>query len=152
MPDDYYNLPLRLDLLMRDPGGRLSPGQAREINCSLDESIRNNVYLLITSQFGEARYDPQFGCSIWDDDFQSTSDPGDIRWIDRVEKSIRAGIRQYEKRLERISVEVTVNRDGGTDARKRLVITVHGHIRQSNQRQFTLRREILIAPFVSKQG
>ena len=150
MPDDYYNLPLRLDLLMRSPTQRLSPGQARDVYCTLDESIHNNVYLIITTQFTEARYDPEFGSSIWDDDFRSTQDPADIRWIDQVQRSIKNGIRHYEKRLERAVVEVSVQSDGGSDAHKRITVHVQAQYRQSNQRQFTLQREILIAPFVSK--
>ncbi len=151
MADEYYNLPLRLDLLMRAPAQRLSSGQAREVSCSLDESIKNNVYLLITTQFAEARYDSEFGCSIWDDDFLSTQDPGDIRWIDHVQRSIRDGIRKYENRLERVQVEVNVQRDGGNDAHKRITVSVTAQIRQSNQRHFSFQREIMIAPFVSKR-
>ena len=151
MADEYYNLPLRLDLLMRAPVQRLSSAQARQVSCSLDESIRNNVYLLITTQFAEARYDPEFGCSIWDDDFISTQDPADIRWTDHVQRSIRDGIRRYENRLERVQVEVNVQRDGGDDAHKRLTVTITAQIRQSNQRHFSFQREIMIAPYVSKK-
>ncbi len=151
MADEYYSLPLRLDLLMRGSGQRLTPTQARELSCSLDESIQNHVFLIITSQFGEARYDPDYGCSIWDDDFRSTQDPGDIRWTDHVQRSIRDGIRKYEKRLERVYVEVTVQRDGGTDAHKRVTVLVTAQMRQSNQRHFSFKREIMIAPFVSKK-
>lgn len=151
MPDEYYNLPLRLDLLMRAPTQRLSPGQVRDVYCSLEESVHNNVYLIITTQFAEARYDPNFGSSIWEDDFRSTQDPADVRWVDQVQRSIGAAIRQYEKRLERVSVEVGVQRDGGSDAHKRITVTVQARFRQSNQREFSFQREILIAPFVSRK-
>lgn len=150
MPDEYYNLPLRLDLLMRGPAQRLTPAQARDVTCSLDESLHNHVYLIITTQFAEARYDPAFGSSIWDEDFRSTQDPADIRWTDNVQRSIRDGIRRYEKRLERIQVEVAVDREGGSDAHKRLTVMVTAQVRQSNHRTFSFQREIMIAPFVSK--
>lgn len=152
MANDYYKLPLRLDLIVKGPQARTNPTHTQDLLCSMEESIRNNVYLIITTQFHEARYDPKFGCTIWDDDFHVGNDSIYVLWTDRIEQSIRSGIKQYEKRLERVKVEVTVNRDGGHDAHKRVIIKVYAEIRQSNRRPFEFQREITVAPFISKPG
>ncbi|CCH54956.1 hypothetical protein BN8_04180 [Fibrisoma limi BUZ 3] len=153
MPDDYYRLPLRLDLLVRGADLRQDPRLAREVNCSLEESIHSHVYLIVTTKFKEARYDPLFGCTIWDDDFQMGNDSSNNGyWTDRVKASIRDAIRRYEKRLERIGVEVDLDRDGSTDAHKRLLVTVTAEIRKSNHRPFEFRHELMIAPFIAKRS
>ncbi len=149
MPDDYFKLPLRLDLIVKGGSeGRHSPA---ELTCSLDESIHNNVYLIVTTQFKEARYDPQFGSAIWDEDFNSGNDQIYILWTDRIESSIREGIRRYEPRLERAKVEVYLNREGSLDAHKRLIIRITAEIRKSNHRPFVFQQEIAVAPYNAKK-
>jgi phage baseplate assembly protein W len=152
MPDDFYRLPLRLDLLVRGADLHQQPRLTREVNCSLEESIRNHVYLIITTKFREARFDSLFGCTIWDDDFQMGNDSGNNGyWTDRVKSSVRDAVRRYEKRLERIHVEVDLDRDGGPDAHKRLLVTVTAEIRKSNHQPFEFQHELIIAPFISKR-
>ncbi len=153
MPDDYYRLPLRLDLLVRGADLSQQPRLAREVFCPLEDSIRNHVYLLITTQFREARFDAQLGCMIWEDDFQMGNDSANNGyWTDRVKTSVRDAVRRYEKRLERVGVEVDLDRDGATDAHKRLLVVVTAEIRKSNHRPFEFRHELLIAPFISKRA
>lgn len=148
MPGDYLSLPLRLDLITRRPNNKPSTAEVRAMTCALEESIQYHVYLIITTRFGEARYDPDFGSAIWEDDFSGGNDSNDTRWTDEIQNSIRDGVRKYEKRLERVTVEAQINREGGTDAHKRLIIVVSGEISRSNHRLFRFEREILIAPFV----
>lgn len=153
MPNDYFKLPLRLDLIVQreeNDGGR-PPAPTHELTCSLDESIHNNVYLIVTTQFREARYDPKFGSAIWDEEFHTGNDQIYILWTDRIESSIREGLRRYETRLERVKVEVYLNRDGAVDAHKRLVIRIAAEIRKSNHRPFTFRQEIAVAPYNAKK-
>ncbi|GAB4002282.1 hypothetical protein GCM10028807_60610 [Spirosoma daeguense] len=152
MPDDYYCLPLRLDLLVRGSDLSQQPLLAREVTCDLQESIHNHVYLIITTKFKEARFDPLFGCTIWDDDFQMGNDSANNGfWTDRVKTSVREAVRRYEKRLERINVEVDLDRASGTDAHKRLLVVVTAEIRKSNHQPFEFRHELMIAPFVNKR-
>ena len=60
-------------------------------------------------------------------------------------------IRAYEPRLERIEVLVELDRDGASDAHKRLVVTVTAEIKKSNHRAFRFQRIILIAPFAARK-
>lgn len=151
MPNDYYKLPLRLDLIIQGANLRQNPVLMDELMCSVDASLQDHVYLIITTQFREARYDPQFGCTIWEEEFNSNNDWNDTRWTDRIQMSIREGIQQHEKRLSRVNVLVHVDREGSTDAHKRLIIEIKAEIRKSNHREFTFQREILIAPFSAQR-
>ena len=149
MADEFYNLPLRLDLIAKGQTAKQGP-LARQMNCSMEESIRNNLYLITTTQYNEARYDGRFGCTIWDDDFSVGNDSVYILWTDRIEKSLATSIRRYEPRLERIKVEVSVDRQGTPDAHKLVRIRVWAEIVPSNRRPFMFQREIAVAPFTSK--
>ncbi|WP_288427491.1 GPW/gp25 family protein [uncultured Spirosoma sp.] len=148
MADDYYSLPLRCDLLIQGAAAR-QPGNARQLYGSLDESIHEHVYLLITTPFRSVRFDPDYGCEVWEGDFSSVNDSNDTRWTDQVQHSILKAIRTYEPRLERIDVLVELDREGGDNAHKRLVVTVTAEIRKSSHRMFRFRRVILIAPFAA---
>ncbi len=150
MPD-YFKLPLRLDLILQGPENQRKATAARELTCSLEESIYNNVYLIITTQYREARYDPRFGSAIWDEEFHTGNDQIYILWTDRIEASIHEGIRRFEKRLERVKVEVYLNREGTSDAHKRLIIKVSSEIRKSNHRPFNFQQTIAIAPYNAKK-
>ncbi|RYF56456.1 MAG: hypothetical protein EOO39_36675, partial [Cytophagaceae bacterium] len=98
----------------------------------------------------EARYDGRFGCTIWDDDFSAGNDSVYILWTDRIEKSLTAAIRRYEPRLDRIKVEVSVDREGTPDAHKLVRIRVLAEIALSSRRPFVFQREIAVAPFTTK--
>lgn len=148
MPDDYYALPLRCDLLIQGAGRQ--PANARQMYVSLDESIQEHVYLLITTPFRAVRFDVAYGCEVWDGDFSSGNDSNDTRWTDQIQSSVVRAIRTYEPRLERIEVLAELDRDGADDAHKRLVVTVTAEIKKSNHRTFRFQRIILIAPFAAK--
>lgn len=150
MADEYYKLPLRLDLLIKPPGTRQTAATNKQIYCSMEASIQQNLFLITTTQFNEARYDGRFGCTIWDDDFSTTNDSVSVLWTDRIEKSLREAIFRYEPRLERVKVEVSINREGTPDAHKLVVIRVRAEIAASNRRPFEYQREIAVAPFTTK--
>lgn len=151
MPNDYLTLPLRLDLIVNRGDTQQRPAANNNVTCSLDESIYNNVYLIVTTKFGEARYDPKFGSAIWDEEFHTGNDQVYILWTDRIESSIRESLRRYEPRLERIKAEVYLNREGSIDAHKRLIIRITAEIRKSNHRPFSFQQEIAVAPHNAKK-
>jgi phage baseplate assembly protein W len=150
MPDDYYGLPLRFDLLIQGAAAR-QPTQARQLYTSLDESIQQNVYLLITTPFRSVRFDVGYGCEVWEGDFSASNESNDARWTDQIQASVLRAIRTYEPRLERIEVLVELDRDGSSTAHKRLVVTVTAAIKKSNHRAFRFQRIIFIAPFSARK-
>ncbi len=150
MPDDYYILPIRCDLLIQGAAAR-QPGSQRQLYGSLEESIHEHVYLLVTTPFRTVRFDTAYGCEVWDGDFSSGNESNDTRWTDQIQNSVLRAIRAYEPRLERIEVLVELDRDGASDAHKRLVVTVTAEIKKSNHRAFRFQRVILIAPFAARK-
>ena len=63
---EYYKFPLKIGLLLQD-GSKSLP------KCSEKESIDQHLELLFTTCPGEHRYDPRFGCRIWDMDFEKVA-------------------------------------------------------------------------------
>ncbi len=150
MPEDYYALPLRCDLLVLGSAARQATN-ARHLYGSLDDSIHNHIYLLVTTPFRAVRFDTEYGCEVWDGDFSAGNESNDTRWTDQIQASVLRAVRTYEPRLERIEVVAELDRAGSNDAHKRLVVTVTAEIKKSNHRVFRFQRIILIAPFVARK-
>ncbi len=128
MKHRYYSLPLRLDEVIQ--------GKNLE-QCSLDDSIVQNIHLLMTTAFGEIEFDQGFGCIIWETDFDNLTAVNRLR--DQVKQSILSVLQQYEKRLEKIRVEVTIRQEelpakiNGRHVKKRIIVQVNGLIRSTHQ-------------------
>ena len=58
----YYTLPIKFGELCKKKDLK---------SCSIKESISQHLYLIITTSFGECLYDEEFGCSIWDNDYDN---------------------------------------------------------------------------------
>ena len=96
MSDTYYQLPLDLERLLER---KALP------RCSVQDSVAQHLYLLLTTHFGESRYDPAFGCQVWEQDFEAMAS---MRWKDQVQQSIEQAIATYEPRLEQSQAQVAV--------------------------------------------
>jgi predicted component of type VI protein secretion system len=137
--NSFYTLPLRLDRVVnRKP---LS-------FCSLKESIAQNLYLLITTDFKELRYDHSYGCSVWEQDFEILAN---IKWKDTISGSLEETIRKHEERLNNVRVKVEIeeykfmNKEMVRIKRK-LIISITGFIVKTNEK-FEFMEQIFIAPF-----
>ena len=128
MKHRYYSLPLRLDEVIQ---GKNLP------QCSLEVSIIQNIHLLMTTAFGEIEYDQSFGCIILETDFDNLTAVNRLR--DQVKQSIIAVLQQYEKRLDKIRVEVTIRQEelpakiNGRHVKKRIIVQVSGFIKSTHQ-------------------
>lgn len=139
MPRPYYTLPLRLDEVIQ---------QKAHLTCTLPESIAQNLYLMITTHFDESRFDDTFGCSLWDEDFNTQTNS---RWKEDIRQSIETSVVAHEKRLMqvRVRVELTdqelqltrINRR----VKRRLSIWVDGRMARTNE-PFSFQRSIYLAP------
>ncbi len=67
---------------------------------NLEESIAHSIGLIISTRVGTMKFDPEFGCGIWEREFSDlhTANKGDIR------ANIRNSIDKYEGRLHNVSV------------------------------------------------
>ena len=137
MSDSYYRLPLDLEGIME---------RQQLPRCSVQESIAQHLYLILTTYFGESRYEPDFGCQVWDQDFEAMTT---MRWRDDVQNSMEQAIRDYEPRLTRAQVQVAVMdfelKNVNQRIRKRLDVTVMAALHRTNE-PFAFQASLFVAP------
>lgn len=139
MPRPYYTLPLRLDAVIR---------RKAHPTCTLPESIAQNLYLMITTHFDESRFDATFGCSLWDEDFNTQTNS---RWKEDIRQSIETSVVAHEKRLMQVRVRVELTDQElqltrtNRRVKRRLSIWVDGQMARTNE-PFSFQRSIYLAP------
>ena len=137
--NSYYALPLRLDrIAAKKPAG----------SCALQESVAQNLYLLITTEFGECRHDHSYGCSIWENDFEIIAN---IKWKDTLSDSLEETISIHEPRIRNSKVKVEIEEyklstRESIRIKKKLVIRVEAMMVRTNEK-FEFAEQIFIAPF-----
>ena len=124
-----YHLPVNFGLLLQ---------KERLQSTSLKESIKEFIYLMLLTQRGEWRYDPDFQCILWEKDFEQTDNLN--IWLDQVRDDIRFSVHKYETRLKIHDVDVQrdelqeLSRENKvTRIRNRLNIRVKGTVIQSGE-------------------
>ena len=137
MSASYYRLPLDLAAIL----------ERRQLpRCSVQESIAQHLYLMMTTTFGESRYEPAFGCQVWEQDFEAMTT---MRWKDEVQHSVEQAIRAYEPRLVRARAQVTVTdfelKNVNQRIRKRLEISVTAALHRTDE-PFTFQASLFVAP------
>ncbi|HJT73488.1 MAG TPA: GPW/gp25 family protein, partial [Chitinophaga sp.] len=84
MKQSYYKLPLNFSRIL----------QKQDLpECSLEESVQQHIHLLITTVLGENKDDPQYGCQLWDSDFDIRATNNEVK--EQVERSVRNAITRY---------------------------------------------------------
>lgn len=96
MDGDYYNLPF-------SPNDIWDPRKSAK--CDLEVSIGQHLKLIIATQLGEKKFDPAFGCEIWEDDFKLLKKDQEDNWRGDIETSIKDSIDKYETRLQHVRVK-----------------------------------------------
>ncbi len=141
---EYYKFPLNFNELFKK----------NELpKCSdIGESISLHINLIITSKFGEYRFDPEFGSNIWDRDFENIGSNDD--WSNRVSGALKSIIVKYEPRLKGVSVVAEISQeeifDSGSKGsalrvKQRVIVTVEGALVSTNERFETTQR-LFISP------
>ena len=138
MKDQYYSLPLSL--------GSIIEGRPHQ-RCSLHDGIYQHLYLLMISYFDETRYDPRYGCALWDHDFSIMTS---IKWKDLIRESVEESIQRFEPRITQAKVRIEMDEYEVMTkkehyVRKRVGVEVKATIRQTNE-PFTFFEKIYISP------
>ena len=137
MSASYYRLPLDLEAVL---------DRQQLPRCSAQESIAQHLYLMLTTYFGESRYEPAFGCQVWEQDFEAMTT---MRWKDNVQRSIEQSIIDYEPRLTRPRVEVNISdfelKNVNQRIRKRLEVTVRAALHRTDE-PFAFQASLFVAP------
>lgn len=129
MPLEYYTLPLRLDAVLQ---------KKEHPKCTLQKSVAQHLHLLFTTAFGEAAGDRDFGCAIWEHDFDNLTSGHKLKEMLRV--SLLQSIAAHEKRLDNVRVELALRQEelqtgpGFRQAKKFIEVTVTGTLRLTNDR------------------
>lgn len=107
--------------------------------CSDKESIDQFLELLLTTNPGEHKFDPEFGCYIWDLDFANVTSR--MKWKEQFIRSIEDAVAKYETRLSQVQVDVNfidtkneIKHNGSTSIRKRADIKIDATISNTNTR------------------
>jgi hypothetical protein len=95
----YYKVPLELSTIFQ---GELLP------TCETRQSIDNNLNLLIMTRYKEHRGNADFGCEIWDRDFELIVNRG--LWEEKLRISLLKSITLYETRLSNVEIVVTISK------------------------------------------
>ena len=124
------------------PFGPLLRGERLLRHPSVEASIRQHAAVLLLSKKGDWRFDPAFGCELWDMDFET--DPETRGRLLNLEHSIRLLLEKYEPRLHHPEVQITPDdrireffTPGGAVSRfsqKRLSVTISGTLAGDNRR------------------
>ena len=126
----YYKLPLDFQGLMK----------RKDIDkISIEDSIRQHIFLISTTSFGECKFDESFGSEIWEMDFDLLKSNNNLR--EMMMNSLKRDISKNEKRvvLEDISVEISdynLGKMGKTRMKKRVQLTLKMLIKETNRPLF----------------
>ncbi|WPK34138.1 baseplate wedge subunit [Escherichia phage AV111] len=66
-------------------------------------SIKNSLLGIVTTRKGSRPFDPEFGCDLVDELFENMTP----LTTDTIERNIQAAVRNYEPRIDKLSVSVT---------------------------------------------
>jgi phage baseplate assembly protein W len=142
MVDEFYTMPLPLRAIL----------ERRDFQkCELKTSVRQRIHLILVTFFGESRFDEEFGCSIWEHDFENISNMN--TWPDKVSKSILESLAANEKRIDKIKVGVEIKEEEIADARyvkvkqirRRLDVNITARLVKTNE-LFDFSEPIYVSP------
>jgi phage baseplate assembly protein W len=142
MQEPYLKFPVRFSKVM----------EGRELPLCADtgDSIAQYIQLLLFTRPGENRFDPQFGCAIWDLDFELVVNEGS--WKESFRLAVAESILRYEKRIEHVRVEInieTVERQIGIkkrpELRRKAVVHIRSRLVETGE-YFTFRTELFLSP------
>lgn len=130
MKQEFYKLPLNFKRFFTEKEGRFE-------TCTELESINQHIELLLTTCPGEHRFDPDFGCRIWELDFNRVVSMD--QWKELFTQYVTQALHDYEKRLSDITIAVDIRdviREEIQDSamiRKRVDIIVKGVLNSSSE-------------------
>jgi phage baseplate assembly protein W len=101
-------------------------------------SISQYIELIIFTRYGEHRFMPDFGCEIWDLDFELIV--SESMWEEKLRQSLLRSINKYEQRIYHVEVDVKINEVNKfyplrniSEIKKRVEITVKGIIHKTGE-------------------
>jgi len=108
--------------------------------CAIEESIAGHIHLLLLTSYEECSFDPEFGCEIWEHEFEHTQISK--IWIDRMSIQMKTQLEKYEHRLTNITVKAQITEKefisdddkGQVRLQKRLTINLNANLTSQTNR------------------
>ena len=103
----------------------------------IKKSIHNMIHLVTTTEYDEVRYDPEFGCDIWQHDFENIYNPHAFK--EELTRSIKNSIEKNERRLKNLRVDIQIEqvelpyKINNKRIKTRIRLVVRGVIDQTNE-------------------
>jgi len=104
----------------------------------LGASISQYIELIIYTRYGEHRYTPDFGCEIWDLDFELIV--SESMWEEKLRQSLLRSITRYEQRIYNVRIDVKINEVNKfyplrnvSEIKKRVEIVIKGVVQQTGE-------------------
>ncbi len=126
----YLDKPLQLNLPVENQ---------RLKESDLGKSISNYLELIIFTRKGEHRFNADFGCAIWDLDFELIV--SESLWEEKFRKSLLDCITRYEWRIAQVVVKVNISevetffpKRKVAEIKKKVMIYVEGKMVETGER------------------
>jgi len=135
----YYKLPI-------DFGGLMKKQDLAKI--ALEDSISQSIYTLMTTVFGECKFDETYGCELWDTDFDLLKSDDELKVF--VAKSLKNSIIQHEKRIFLQDIEIRISEQNLGEInkkriKKKVLVSVRAIVLETN-RPYTFRNSFFVSP------
>jgi phage baseplate assembly protein W len=132
MSDFLYNKPFRL----------INIFEHRDLqDADAGKSISQHIELIIFTRFGEHRHNSNFGCEIWDLDFELIV--SETTWEEKFRQSLLKSITDYENRLYQVEVEIKMTEveksftiRNVTEIKKKVDISIRGKINITGEKYY----------------
>ena len=123
----YYKLPI-------DFGGLMKKQDLAKI--ALEDSISQSIFTLMTTVFGECKFDETYGCELWDTDFDLLKSDDELKVF--VAKSLKNSIIQHEKRIFLQDIEIRISEQNLGEInkkriKKKVLVSVRAIVLETNR-------------------
>ena len=136
----YYKIPIRFKDLIE----KKEPEKT-----TLENSIAQYINMILTSSFGECKFNEMFGCSIWETDFDLLSDNISLR--DKIKNDVRGALLRHETRLNLKEVVIAISETRSASynnsyrLKKRVDVSIYGYVKKTN-RPFDFYSHFFVGP------
>ena len=135
----YYKLPI-------DFGGLMKKQDLAKI--ALEDSISQSIYTLMTTVFGECKFDETYGCELWDTDFDLLKSDDELKVF--VAKSLKNSIIQHEKRIFLQDIEIKISEQNLGEInkkriKKKVLVSIKAIVLETN-RPYTFKNSFFVSP------
>jgi phage baseplate assembly protein W len=144
MSGQLYNKPFRLKNILADKELEIT-GTGR--------SISQHIELIIFTRYGEHRHNSNFGCEIWDLDFELVV--SERIWEEKFRQSLLRSVTTYETRLYQVEVDVSMSEveqfffgRNVSEIKKKVEISVNGIIQATGER-YAFNTSLFLSPLCS---